>query len=122
MRIAEKDTVGLLADELDALAFEHEAAAAKLHAEASRRRVAEAKTKASSVAWIDVATLPTARKRALAACRSGELPATKQGRKWVARSVDAEAWLAKASPSAGAANDDDSEENAVRRRLGLVGR
>jgi hypothetical protein len=106
---------GTSADALDAEAFDLEARAAALHAEAARRRASQD----APSAWVRADSLPIAKSAALAACRSGALPATKKGRVWLVRRVDADAFLARTTvaPFATVSSDD-----AVRARLGLVRR
>ena len=108
-------------DELDAEAFELEARAAVLHAEAARQRARSSRP--GDAGWIAAVSLPLPRKTVLAACRSGELRAVKRGRTWVTTLADADAFLSRAKEIANDtlhANVDDElrEKFGLERRAG----
>lgn len=107
------------ADELDAEAYDLEARAAALHAEAARRRAQ--RSTSSSVEWFPATDLPLPRKAVLADCRSGALRAVKRGRTWLTTRADADAYIA---TTKNAANDTTvgSRDDDVRALLGLARR
>jgi hypothetical protein len=103
-------------DDLDAEAFELEARAAVLHAEAARRRARLAC--GTSVEWFPATDLPLPRKTILAACRSGSLRAVKRGRTWLTTRADAEGFI---TATRTIANDTNaSTDDDVRAALGLA--
>jgi len=70
--------------------------------------------------WIDVAEeIPSRKRQAYAACRSGKLPGRKVARRWLVRRHDLDNWIESFSTATETPDPNVSSLDEMRARLGL---